>query len=78
MTDIDTTWLDATAQAELVRRGEVTPSDLVEAACVGSDGAWYGAMTDFWKLTLVVFASLALVMVTVGGVEELATWVINL
>lgn len=25
-------WLDATAQAELVRKGEVTPSELVEAA----------------------------------------------
>ena len=33
MTDaIDTTWLDATAQADLVRRGEVAPKDLVEAA----------------------------------------------
>ena len=29
---IDTTWLDATAQADLVRRGELTPGDLVEAA----------------------------------------------
>jgi amidase len=29
---IDTTWLDATAQADLVRRGELTPADLVEAA----------------------------------------------
>jgi amidase len=29
---IETTWLDATAQAELVRRGEVSPKDLVEAA----------------------------------------------
>jgi len=29
---IDTTWLDATAQAELVRRGEVSPAELVEAA----------------------------------------------
>jgi amidase len=29
---IDTTWLDATAQAELVRRGEASPTDLVEAA----------------------------------------------
>jgi amidase len=28
----DTTWLDATAQAELVRRGEVHPKELVEAA----------------------------------------------
>jgi amidase len=28
----ETTWLDATAQAELVRRGEVSPADLVEAA----------------------------------------------
>jgi amidase len=28
----DTTWLDATAQADLVRRGEVTPKELVEAA----------------------------------------------
>jgi amidase len=28
----ETTWLDATAQAELVRRGEVTPKELVEAA----------------------------------------------
>jgi amidase len=28
----DTTWLDATAQAELVRSGEVTPKELVEAA----------------------------------------------
>ncbi len=28
----ETRWLDATAQAELVRRGEVTPSELVEAA----------------------------------------------
>lgn len=31
MTD-DFEWLDATAQAELVRRGEVTPTELVEAA----------------------------------------------
>lgn len=29
---IDTAWLDATAQADLVRRGELTPADLVEAA----------------------------------------------
>jgi amidase len=29
---IDTTWLDATAQADLVRRGEVSPSELVAAA----------------------------------------------
>jgi amidase len=29
---IDTTWLDATAQAELVRRGEVSPTELVEGA----------------------------------------------
>jgi amidase len=29
---IDVTWLDATAQADLVRRGEVSPKDLVEAA----------------------------------------------
>ncbi len=29
---IDTTWLDATGQAELVRQGEVSPSELVEAA----------------------------------------------
>jgi amidase len=29
---IDTTWLDATSQAELVRRGEVSPTELVEAA----------------------------------------------
>ena len=28
----DTTWLDATAQADLVRRGEATPRELVEAA----------------------------------------------
>src|SRR5688500_13035976 len=28
----DITWLDATAQADLVRTGEVTPSELVEAA----------------------------------------------
>src|SRR3954468_11863921 len=28
----DTTWLDATAQADLVRRGEVQPKELVEAA----------------------------------------------
>ena len=28
----ETTWLDATAQAELVRRGEVRPKELVEAA----------------------------------------------
>ena len=28
----DLAWLDATAQAELVRRGEVTPSELVDAA----------------------------------------------
>jgi amidase len=28
----DMTWLDATAQADLVRRGEVSPEDLVEAA----------------------------------------------
>ena len=26
------TWLDATAQADLVRRGEVSPQELVEAA----------------------------------------------
>jgi amidase len=29
---IETTWLDATAQAELVRTGEVSPKELVEAA----------------------------------------------
>jgi len=29
---IDTTWLDATAQASLVRSGEVSPKELVEAA----------------------------------------------
>jgi amidase len=29
---IETTWLDATAQAELVRRGEVSPAELVDAA----------------------------------------------
>ena len=28
----DVTWLDATAQADLVRRGEASPADLVEAA----------------------------------------------
>jgi Asp-tRNA(Asn)/Glu-tRNA(Gln) amidotransferase A subunit family amidase len=28
----ETTWLDATAQAELVRRGEISAADLVEAA----------------------------------------------
>ena len=28
----DTTWLDATAQADLVRRGEATPAELVDAA----------------------------------------------
>jgi amidase len=28
----DTTWLDATAQAELVRRGEASPAELAEAA----------------------------------------------
>ena len=28
----DTTWLDATAQADLVRRGEASPAELVEAA----------------------------------------------
>src|SRR5262249_38214597 len=28
----DMTWLDATAQADLVRRGEVTPKELAEAA----------------------------------------------
>ncbi len=28
----DLTWLDATAQAELVRKGDVTPAELVEAA----------------------------------------------
>jgi len=28
----DATWLDATAQADLVRRGEVSPKDLAEAA----------------------------------------------
>jgi amidase len=28
----DTTWLDATAQADLVRRGEASPKELVEAA----------------------------------------------
>src|SRR6202167_1146935 len=29
---VDTTWLDATALAELVRRGEASPRELVEAA----------------------------------------------
>src|SRR6266487_3681006 len=29
---MDTTWLDATAQADLVRRGEVSPGELVKAA----------------------------------------------
>jgi amidase len=29
---IETTWLDATAQADLVRRGEVTPQELTDAA----------------------------------------------
>jgi amidase len=29
---MDTTWLDATAQADLVRRGEVSPKELVDAA----------------------------------------------
>jgi amidase len=29
---VDTVWLDATAQAELVRRGDVSPKELVEAA----------------------------------------------
>ncbi len=28
----DTTWLDATAQADMVRRGEVSPAELVDAA----------------------------------------------
>src|SRR5215472_12475864 len=28
----ETTWLDATAQAELVRRGEISAAELVEAA----------------------------------------------
>jgi hypothetical protein len=28
----ETTWLDATAQADLVRRGELSPKELVEAA----------------------------------------------
>ena len=28
----ETTWLDATAQADLVRRGEVSPKELVAAA----------------------------------------------
>ena len=28
----ETTWLDATAQAELVRRGEVSPRELAEEA----------------------------------------------
>ena len=34
MTDLaeETRWLDATAQAALVRKGEVTPAELVEAA----------------------------------------------
>ena len=31
MTD-DLTWFDATAQADLVRRGEITPFELVTAA----------------------------------------------
>lgn len=30
----ETTWLDATAQADLVRRGEVSPTDLTEAAVI--------------------------------------------
>ncbi len=29
---MDTTWLDATAQADMVRRGEVSPAELVDAA----------------------------------------------
>ena len=32
MASIDTTWPDATAQADLVRRGELQPRDLVAAA----------------------------------------------
>src|SRR6266705_2632673 len=31
----ETTWLDATAQADLVRRGEVSPKELTEAAIAG-------------------------------------------
>ncbi len=31
------TWLDATAQADLVRRGDMSPKDLVEAAIAGID-----------------------------------------
>jgi len=34
----ETTWLDATAQADLVRRGEVSPKELVEAAIARIDG----------------------------------------
>src|SRR5450432_3759986 len=33
----DLAWLDATAQADLVRRGEVTPAELVEAALARID-----------------------------------------
>ncbi|HKA04788.1 MAG TPA: amidase [Acidimicrobiales bacterium] len=33
----DTAWLDATAQAELVRRGEATPAELVDAAIARID-----------------------------------------
>jgi amidase len=32
MANDDLTWMDATAQAELVRRGEASPAELVEAA----------------------------------------------
>lgn len=30
----ETTWLDATAQADLVRRGEVSPKELAEAGAM--------------------------------------------
>src|SRR3954453_11458405 len=33
----DSTWLDATAQADLVRRGDATPRELVEAAIARID-----------------------------------------
>jgi amidase len=32
----DTTWLDATAQADLVRRGEASPQELVDRRSPGS------------------------------------------
>ncbi len=40
----ETTWRDATAQADLVRRGEVSPKELAEAATARIEASTRGWM----------------------------------